>query len=287
VKRLLLAVGLLLAACLFSANPSAAAPCGTAFRPVCGGAGSDPAAGDFQGLIALQGAPWVLNVAGHAGTQPGCGDCSWTIVLACASGSPADPGTPVACAGASNSGACKSGDLLYRLYLTTVAVTNALEGTICVGPGHSLIPISDRAKGDVQRYLRDVTPPDLDITTRPALATLAGLPTSFRAQPPTTLRPAPFGGPDVTETITIAPIKTDWRWGDGSTSGWTNAASSLTHAYYRGGIASVELRARWGATYTITFEGQTVGPYVALGQLTTLQTLTLPVHTSTPTLVSH
>jgi hypothetical protein len=102
-----------------------------------------------------------------------------------------------------------------------------------------------------------------------------------------TLKPAPFGGPDITETITIAPSQADWRWGDASISGWTPAKTTLTHSYIKGGVAHGRLATKWGATYTITYQGQVFGPYDATGQLTKQQTFTLPVDTSTPTLVSH
>jgi hypothetical protein len=130
-------------------------------------------------------------------------------------------------------------------------------------------------------------PPDLIVATRPRAATLAGLPTYFRARPPASLRPAPFGGPDITETITIAATRADWRWGDGSASGWTSAGSTHRHSYLHGGTAPGRLRTRWDATYTITYAGQTFGPYHAKGHLMKRQTFTLPVRTSSPTLVSH
>ena len=132
-----------------------------------------------------------------------------------------------------------------------------------------------------------VIPPDLDISTKPTAATLAGLATYFTARTPATLRPAPFGDGEITETITMAPSQTDWRWGDGSASGWATAAATVSHSYVHGGNAAVDLTARWGATYTITYQGETYGPYNAVGQLTKQQTLALPVRTSTPTLVSH
>jgi hypothetical protein len=259
--------------------------CGGEWQNQCG-VNANQSAGDFHGLIAVRGAPWVLNRAGHSGTTAGCGDCSWTIVTACNTESPDNPGGPLTCAAAANSPTCDPGQLLFRLYLTTDAVTDALEGTLCLGGNVQPIPISDEAAGDVQRYLRDVTPPDLTISTKPRLATLAGLPTYFSARSPSTLKPAPFGGPQVTETITIAPIRSDWRWGDGTASGWAKSVTSLTHAFAHGRKAVVTLTTRWGATYTIGFAGETFGPYDAVGQLTKLQTLVLPVHTTSPTLVS-
>jgi hypothetical protein len=249
------------------------------------GVHADQDAGDFHGLIAMSDAPWVLNVAGHGGTTPGCGDCSWSIVLACASAAPGDPGSP-ACVPASISATCDPHQLLYRLYLTTDAVTDALEGTLCLGGLIEPIPISERAAGDVHRYLRDVVPPNLEITTSPSAATLAGLPTYFTARVPATLAPAPFGDGQITETITIAPIRSDWRWGDGTASGWATETATLTHSYTHGGNAIVKLTTRWGANYTITFDGEDFGPYQAIGTLRKRQTLTLPVDTANPTLVS-
>jgi hypothetical protein len=84
----------------------------------------------------------------------------------------------------------------------------------------------------------------------------------------------------------VAPRITDWRWGDGSASGWASTTAVATHAYSRGGTDNVRLTTRWGATYTITYEGRIYGPYAATGQLTKQQTLGLAVDTSSPTLVS-
>jgi hypothetical protein len=250
------------------------------------GVGADQPAGTFHGLVAVHGVPWVLDVAARAGTQPGCGDCTWEIVIACHTEAPGAPGNPRDCDGANNSAGCPKHQLRYQIYLTTDAVTNLLEGTICLGGGKDPIPIGDHAAGDVQRYLKNVTPPNLKVATRPTAATLAGLLTYFSASPPADLTPAPFGSGEITETITVAPSVIDWRWGDGAASGWASAATTATHSYLHGGNASVRLTTRWGATYTISYEGQTYGPYHATGALTKQQTLALAVDTSSPTLVS-
>jgi hypothetical protein len=269
------------------ANGSASDPCGSLSVTTTCGTHAEGAVGDFHGLIAVRGAPWVLNVAGRSGSTPGCGDCTWSIVLACSFDSPSDPGTPLGCTPARGSAGCPGRQLLYRLYLSTDAAPDTLEGTLCLGGRVQPVPIGDHAAGDVQRYLKDVVPPNLDVTTKPKVATLAGLTTYFAAETPSTLRPAPFGGGDITETITLAPSRADWSWGDGAGSGWAPAATNVTHSYARGGTARVDLTTRWGATYTITYQGRTFGPYDAVGQLTKQQTLTLPVRTSSPTLVSH
>jgi hypothetical protein len=260
--------------------------CGGEWQTRCG-VNSNQDSGQFHGLIAVQGAPWVFAASAHSGTKAGCGDCTWSIVLACPEATPGDPGSERSCAAASDAAACHRRQLLYRIYLTTDAVTDEIAGTICLGGARQPIPIGDHAAADVQRYLKNVIPPGLDITTRPKTATLAGLATYFSARPPATLKPVPFGGPEITETITIAPSKADWRWGDSEASGWTKAASTLTHSYIHGGSAHGDLTTRWGATYTITYGGQTFGPYDATGHLTKRQAFTLPVHTSSPTLVSH
>jgi hypothetical protein len=250
------------------------------------GVGANPDAGDFQGLIAVDNQPWVLNLAGHSGTRPGCDDCAWSIVLACAVNSPGDPSTQAACVGSGNPASCPPGELLYRLYLTTDAVVDELVGTLCLGGGHQPVEVGVRAKADVRRYLRNVTPPDLDISTRPRGGTLAGLATSFTASPPASLSPVDFGGPDITETITLTPSRINWRWGDGSGSGWVAAGSTLLHSYLSGGIDRVSVSSRWGASYTISYQGATLGPYTATGQITRSQRRGMVVHTSAPTLVS-
>jgi hypothetical protein len=256
--------------------------CGGFEGGTCGAAATS--AGDFHGLLAIGGAPWVIDDAAHDGTQAGCNDCSWSLVLACR---PDAPGAPNQQGCTNRRGGCRRRQLSYRLYLSTDADANQLLGVVCIGGPDQPVPVGDIAKTDVDRYLRDVTPPDLVITTAPRDATLAGLRTSFSAQPPATLQPQPFGGPLVTETITIAPARASWHWGDGATTGWVATSATLAHSYLRGGLAHGALASRWGATYTITYAGQTFGPYDAVGQLTKRQQFTLPVRTSTPVLVSH
>jgi hypothetical protein len=240
----------------------------------------------FHGALAVTGSPWVLLTSSREGTTPGCGDCIWTVVLACPDESPTDPESLRACASASDSAICRPGRLLYRVYLTTAAFIDRVEGTVCLGGTDQPVPIGDVARIDVDRYLRDVTPPDLDIATRPTEATLAGLPTYFSASTPRTLAVVRFGGPTITEAITIAPTRVTWRWGDGSEPTVAPATAVATHAYRHGGVPRGSLATRWAATYTVTYDGQTLGPYDADRQLTRRQAFRLPVHTSSPVLVS-
>lgn len=262
-----------------------AQPCGTFDDGSCG-VTAHPAAGEFRGLIAVAGAPWVLEVASHSGGDAGCEDCVWSVVLACMTGTPADPGSQRECTAASNSSHCPPRERLYRLYLTTGDVLDRLLGTICLGDGRSPIRIGDRAKADVGRYLKNVVPPALDIAVRPRGATLAGLPTSFTAAPPATLAPVRFGPGPISETITLRPIRTRWRWGDGSGPTSTTSSRTVTHVFWHGGVMASTLATRWAATYTITFEGVTVGPFDATGRLTRRQPRAVRVDTTIPTLVS-
>jgi hypothetical protein len=251
-----------------------------------GRCGVTTAGSHFHGLIAVGGSPWVLDDAAHAGARPGCGDCRWSLVLACPKASPTDPATSKACAGAGDSPTCRPGERLYRVYLSTDVELDRVQGTVCLGGADQVVAVGTIARADVERYLRNVTPPPLRLRTRPAGATLAGLPTYFSATPPRDLAPVPFGGPTVTETITIRPVGVAWRWGDGSASGWTSSAGTETHSYRRGGTASGTLTTRWGATYTVTYAGAAYGPYDAARRLTQRQPFGLPVHTSSPVLVS-
>jgi hypothetical protein len=95
-----------------------------------------------------------------------------------------------------------------------------------------------------------------------------------------------FGGTGVTETITIAPLRASWAWGDGDRSGWVAIGRMVRHSYLHGGMAAVQLTVRWGATYLIGYDGAAFGPYDADGRLTKAQELRLPVRTSSPVLVS-
>jgi hypothetical protein len=240
----------------------------------------------FHGLIAVTGSPWLLAAAATSGTEPGCGDCRWTIAIACPDESVRDPGTQRKCAAAIQSPVCQPGQLLYRVYLSTDAFLDRIEGTVCIGGQDQIVDIGDRAAAAVAHYLRNVTPPDLVIATRPATATLAGLPTYFDVRPPAGLGPVPFGGPEITETITIAANRVAWQWGDRTSTGWLPAGRTLRHTFRRGAIAHGRLTAEWTATYTITYGGATYGPFDAIGRITNRQPFRLPVRTSSPVLVS-
>lgn len=250
------------------------------------GVDADPTAGVFHGVVAATDAGWVLSEASHGGTTPGCGDCVWHLTLACPQADPADPaGTN--CSGAAGAGICPAGQLLYRLYLTTRAVTDEAVGQLCLGgPGAQIVPVGDQARADVARYMQDATPPPLRITIAPNRLTLTGLSTRFTAAVPAGLSPTEFGGPTVTETITLALLRIRWRWGDASTSGWLPDSTVGTHVYLEAGSRTARLSARWGASYTVGYAGQVFGPYDAIGELSRSQARNLRVATSNPVLVS-
>lgn len=237
--------------------------------------------------------PDVLDRAAVAGTSAGCGDCVWEVILSCPTNLAGSPDDATACAAASAAPRCRPGQQLYRLYLTTSAVTNRFEGALCLGGIDDVVPVGNIAAADVDRYLRDVAPPDLTLTTSPPRGTLVTLPTYFRVRPPANLQPQPFGGPEVRETIALAPSAYQWSWGDGSATDWTTdpgdsyPRGSLTHQYIHGGVAQGTLTTRWGGTYTITVAGRTFGPYAAVGTVTHEQSFTLAVYTARSQLVSH
>jgi hypothetical protein len=237
--------------------------------------------------------PDVLDRAAVAGTAAGCGDCVWEIILSCPANLAGAPDDAIACGAASSAPRCRPGQQLYRLYLTTSAVTNRFEGGLCLGDIDEVVPVGNIAAADVERYLRDVVPPAMTITTSPPTGTLVNLPTYFQIRPPGTLKPAPFGGPEVRETITLEPSAYSWEWGDGSDSGWITDAGAmyphgtLTHQYSHGGVASGSVTTRWGGRYTITVAGRTFGPYDAIGTVTREQSFTLAVFTARSQLVSH
>ncbi|MBV9097825.1 MAG: hypothetical protein JO079_07190 [Frankiaceae bacterium] len=254
---------------------------------------ADNARGDFHGLIMVRDQPDVLDRSASAGTQAGCGDCVWEVVLACPDNLAGSSGDAAACRAAANAPNCKQGQQTYRLYLTTQAVTNRFEGALCLGSVDDVIPVGNIAAADVARYLRDVTPPDLVLITSPPRGTLVSLPTYFAVRPPPILQPAPFGGPQVHETITLTPSAYAWSWGDGTASDWTTDAGdryprgTLTHRYTQSGTAHGTLTTRWGGTYTITVAGRSFGPYDAIGTVTHEQPFALAVYTARSQLVSH
>jgi hypothetical protein len=186
----------------------------------------------------------------------------------------------------SNGARCPPNALPYRLYLTTSTLTNHLVGDICLGGGRHVVLVGQDAEADVDRYLRDVVPPDLLIHRRPHGPTLTGLPTYFRAGVPADgVGPIGFGGPTVSEAITLAAEQVDWAWGDGVSSGWLPVAAVAQHRYLEGGVLAGTLTTRWSATYTATFEGRTVGPFTANGVVERRQPFVVPVDTSRPVLV--
>jgi len=259
---------------------------------VCGDVVAATTKGDFRGLIMVRDQPEVLDRAASAGTTAGCGDCVWEVILACPGIVPGDPQNGASCGAASNAPRCRPGQQVYRLYLTTAATANQFEGPLCLGAISDVIPVGNIAAADVDRYLRDVIPPDMTITTSPPRGTLVGLPTYFAVRAPANMRPTPFGGPAVAETITVSPSAYAWSWGDGTTADWTADAGdlyprgTLTHRYIHGGVANGTLTTRWGGTYTITVAGRTFGPYDAIGTVTHAQPFTLPVSTAHSQLVS-
>jgi hypothetical protein len=236
----------------------------------------------FHGVIAVTNAAWVLDTASRSGS--GCADCIWSIVIACPDNGDDDPTGPTQCQESLNAPKCDTNQTLYRVYLTTSTQTDVAEGTICLGGDGKVVPISQKAKADVDRYLKNVRPPDLWISTRPRDGTLTGLRTYFHARTPHSLRPRAFGGPDVTETITIAASELNWRFGDGHASGWSTSHRA-THTYTYGGVADGQLITRWSASYTVSYAGRTFGPYDASGHVRNRQAFRLAVHHTRPVLV--
>jgi hypothetical protein len=254
---------------------------------------ADQSVGNFHGLIMVPGQPSVLDRAAQSGTKAGCGDCTWSLILACLHNDPSHPEKQDPCVDAVNSGQCGKHQLLYRLFLTTDAVRNDPVAALCLGGVTDVVPVGDRAALDVQRYLRDVTPPLLALHVAPAKGVPAGLPAYFWVRAPADLTPTPFGNGQITETITIAPQRYDWTWGDGAVSGWTTDAGgpyptgTLTHTYDKADHYTGRVVIEWGATYTITVAGRTFGPYDATGTLTKTQQFTTTVLRARSTLVSH
>jgi hypothetical protein len=269
-------------------------PCDVRYAHDCGGVTADQAEGDFHGLIMVPGQPSVLDLAARSGTTAGCGDCTWTVILACLFNDPANPGDQQSCVGVTNSSQCDRGQLLYRLYLTDRDVQNEFLQTLCLGGAQDVVSVSDVAAADVARYLKDVVPPPLILRVQPPNGALAGLPAYFMVRPPVGLTPQPFGGGAVTETITITPAHYAWAWGDGSADLRTDDAGApypdgtLTHTYSVAGRMAGSLTAQWAATYTIAAGGRTFGPFDATGGVVPrTQQFSVTVDAAHSHLVSH
>ncbi len=274
------------ATALAGARSASGGSCGDLPVSVDCGTSSDPDGGYFHGLIGVTGQSWVLDVASRSGNSPGCADCTWSIALDCPQTSPGNPDSSIGCAGMVAGAQCPPDAVPFRLYLTTTTVADELIGRICLGGTSQIVLVSEDADSDVERYLHDVTPPDLVVHRRPHGATLTGLPTYFTASVPVGgLGPVSFGSADLRESITLEPRQVDWAWGDGTASGWMPVDATAEHRYLARGVEPGILTTRWSATYTATFEGHTVGPFPASGELDHPQPFTERVDTSTPVLV--
>ena len=266
--------------------------CTNPFATKCHSVTADQNAGDFHGVIMVPGDDEILDIAMNSGSQPGCGDCVWTLIIACVHDLPNNPHNTVPCTGAGNAQQCSNGQTLYRLFLATATEANHLVTTLCLGGPADVIDVSDVAATDVGRYLKDVKPPLMGITTQPPTDALAGIPTFFQVNSP---NPAPeqFGGPAVTETITIKPATYTWVWGDGSPSlqtqdpGGPYPDGHVTHTYIHAAHVTGTLTTEWSATYTITTAGRTLGPFNATGTVTKTQPFRLTVDRARSHLVSH
>jgi hypothetical protein len=266
--------------------------CGSLLTSQCGVIG-ESTKGDFHGLIMVPGEPGLLDAALHASSQAGCGDCVWTVILACPLNSPNDPNNQQPCVGTTQGTTCPKGQQPYRVYLTTSTVNNRLVDVICLGGVKDVIDITDRAATDVQNYLKNVMPPDLVLTTQPPRGALAGLPAYFMVRPPAQLRPHALGSGLVRERITIRPAHFDWSWGDGSADLVTDDPGApypqgrVTHVYRSAGDVRGTLTTQWAATYTVTADGRTFGPFPAIGgTVPHAQTFALTVDTAHSHLVS-
>lgn len=289
---------LLLVVVLASASTSVLAggssPCLDPNNPSCDqhSVTADQAEGDFHGLIAVNGQPDVLALAARSGSQPGCGDCSWTLVIACVLDTPLDPHNQINCAGATGGQRCPRNQTAYRLYLTTNDTANRLVDTLCLGSPRDVIPVGDQAQADVERYLKDVVPPQMQITVQPPNGVLSNLPAYFQAQQPA-LHPQQFGGPQVTETITITAAHYTWEWGDNTAPlatddpGGPYPDGQVTHTYDSAAHVTVALTTEWSATYTITVAGDTFGPYNATGTVQRTQRFPIVVDRARSHLISH
>jgi hypothetical protein len=252
---------------------------------VCYSSAADHSSGQFRGLIAINGDASLLKREASLAGSNGCDDCLWQVTVACQNNEPGD-GRQSGCRGAVDYPTCRKRQLAERIFLARSGTGYGDVGIYCLGRGNRIVPIGEIAKGDVERYLKDVRPPNLTISFDPGTS-LAGLATKVRAAPDRALRPVPFGGQGVTETIKLAPVSQTWNWGDGQTATFTEASIRTSHTYATGGHLTASVTTTWGATYTLTYQGLTFGPYDATGRLTGRQTRAVTVVTSTPVLVSH
>lgn len=285
-QRSSLALALLIALVLTPAPAASAGGPGGCIGVLgtCGKVTTDPERSAFVGLIAISGNPSLLQNEKQLAGSDECDRCSWTLLVECQQNKPG--GSQVDCQGSHTDLRCRKGQLAERVFLSRPGRGYGMVGVYCLGGPNRIVPIGAIAKADVGRYLKDVRPPGLDISFDPGTS-LAGLATKVSARPGRALRPVPFGGQGVTETIRLIPSKQTWDWGDGQAATFTDASVRTTHTYATGGHLTATVTTTWGATYTVTYQGITLGPYDATGTLTGRQARPVTVVTSTPVLVSH
>lgn len=248
-----------------AASPATAEePCSAAnFMTGC----VSPTARQFRGAIIVPGSEAANRAVARNG---GCDDCDWTLVVDCDLNE-YDSDSFVHC----NPADCPDGTT-FRIYLQRPTDANpAYVDSICLTATRRIVTAADLAT-DMDRYLKDLRPPEATITVQPAERAVTGLPAFFAAGGATTdaatLDVVTAAGPARLE-MDIAASRYVWTFGDGARCETTSPGGGydggdpvercddrIAHVYDSARAATVTLAARWSGTYTFDVGYGPVGP---------------------------
>lgn len=221
----------------------------------------------FRGAIIVPGSEAANRAVARNG---GCEGCDWTLVVDCDLNEH-DSDSFVHC----NPAECLDGTT-FRIYLQRPTDANpAYVDSICLSATRRIVTAADLAD-DMDRYLKDLRPPEATITVQPAERAVTGLPAYFTAGGPAadtaTLDVTTAAGP-ARLRMDIAASRYVWTFGDGARCDTTSPGGTydggdpvercdhrVAHVYDAARTATVTLTARWSGTYTFDVGYGPVGP---------------------------
>lgn len=238
----------------------------------CGATVINETKGSFQGAIIVPGSEAANRAVARNG---GCEGCDWTLVVDCDLNEH-DSDTFVTC----NPAACPDGTT-YRIYLQRPTDANpAYVDSVCLSATRRIVTAAD-LDADMERYLKDLRPPEATIAVQPAERAVTGLATYFAATGPetgdATLNVTTAAGP-ATLRMDIVASRYAWTFGDGTRCETTSPGGRydggpatercddrVAHVYAAARDATVTLTATWGGTYTFDVGYGPVGPLAIPG----------------------
>jgi hypothetical protein len=277
-------------AVLSTPNAARAEECSIVHAQACAAA----TAKQFRGAIIVPGSEAANRAVARNG---GCDGCDWTLVVDCDLNEH-DSDSFVHCSPAK----CPDGTT-FRIYLQRPDDANpAYVDSICLTATRRIVTAADLAS-DMDRYLKDLRPPEATIAVQPAERAVTGLPAYFAAGGDTT------GTATLDVTTAAGPVRLDmdiaasryvWTFGDGARCETASPGGSydggeptercddrVAHVYDAARTATVMLTARWSGTYTFDVGYGPVGPLDIPGNGVPgpAATRTIPVRDATAQLI--